>query len=117
MRRRKGNSRLEPRAGKPARVVLRGERSSNTPDLLDNLQAWYENNYDTRLLRANIAFPLLKRLTEVGDPIAKRVFREEVAKRYASGFPSVVKYLEIQGYLEYLTKDEIASLKKNISKE
>ena len=39
-----------------------------------NLQVWVENDYDTRLLRMNLAFPLLKRLTEVGDPIAKRVF-------------------------------------------
>ncbi len=34
-RRRDWNSRLEPRAGKLARVVLRGERISNDPDLLD----------------------------------------------------------------------------------
>ena len=45
-----------------------------------NLQVWVENNYDTRLIHRNLAFPLLKRLTEVGDPSAKRVFREEIAK-------------------------------------
>ena len=27
-----------------------------------NLQAWYENDYDTRLLHRNIAFPLLNKL-------------------------------------------------------
>ena len=36
-----------------------------------NLQVWYENNYNTRLLHRNLAFPLLKRLAEVGEPIAK----------------------------------------------
>ncbi len=75
-----------------------------------NLQVWTEHNYDTRLLHRNIAFPLLKKLTELGDPIAKRVFKEEIAKRYASGYPSVVEYLRVEGYLDYLTDDEMATL-------
>lgn len=41
-----------------------------------NLQVWYENNYDTRLLKSDLAFPLLEELTEAGDPIDKLVFRE-----------------------------------------
>ena len=36
-----------------------------------NLQVWAENEYDTRILHRNLAFPLLKRLTEVGDPLAQ----------------------------------------------
>lgn len=76
-----------------------------------NIQAWVENNYDTRLIHSNLAFPLLKKLTEVGDPIAKKVFKEEIAKKYRSGFPSVVKYLEEEGYLDYLSKEELEALK------
>ncbi|MFW9894332.1 MAG: hypothetical protein ACFFD7_00845 [Candidatus Thorarchaeota archaeon] len=76
-----------------------------------NLQAWVENNYDTRLIHYNLAFPLLKKLTEAGDPQAKKIFKEEIAKRYNSGFPSVVKYLEEEGYLEYLSKEELEALK------
>ncbi len=75
-----------------------------------NLQVWAEHNYDTRLLHRNIAFPLLKKLTELCDPIAKRVFKEEIAKRYASRFPSVVEYLRAEGYLDYLTDDEMVAL-------
>jgi hypothetical protein len=45
-----------------------------------NLQAWYENDYDTRLLHSNLSFPLLKRLTEVGDPLAKKVYKEEITR-------------------------------------
>lgn len=59
-----------------------------------------------------IAFPLLKKLTEAGDPIAKRVFKEEIAKRYASGFPSMVRYLEHEGYLKYLSEDELSAIGK-----
>ncbi len=108
-RRREWNSRLEPRAGKPARVVLRGERISNDPDLLDNLQVWYEYNYNTNLLHSNLAFPLLKKLTEVGDPLASRMFKEEIAKRIISGNLSVMTYLCEKGYLECFNKEEIAS--------
>ena len=41
-----------------------------------NLQAWYEHEYNTNLLHRSIAFPLLKRLNEVGDIQARKVFKE-----------------------------------------
>jgi len=72
-----------------------------------NLQAWVEHNYDTRLLHRNIAFPLLKKLTEVGDPIARRRFKEEIALRFQSGHPSVVRFLIREHYLNYLNREEI----------
>lgn len=75
-----------------------------------NMQVWYENNYDTRLLHRWLAFPLLKKLTEVGDPVAKKVFKEEIAKRYASGHPSVVETLRNGGFMDYLSSDEIGGI-------
>ncbi len=78
-----------------------------------NLQVWVENNYDSRLLHRNLAFPLLERLAEVGDPTAKKVFKEEIAIRMESGFPSVVEYLVIQGYLDYLNEDEFDAVVRN----
>ncbi|KKL48171.1 hypothetical protein LCGC14_2328210, partial [marine sediment metagenome] len=78
-----------------------------------NLQVWVENNYDSRLLHRNLAFPLLERLAEVGDPTARKVFKEEIAIRMESGFPSVVEYLVIQGYLDYLNEDEFDAVVRN----
>jgi len=75
-----------------------------------NMQVWYESNYDTRLLHRWLAFPLLKELTEAGDPVAKKVLKEEIAKRYTSGHPSVVGFLKNEGYLEYLTPEEIGAI-------
>jgi len=75
-----------------------------------NLQVWYENNYDSRILHRNLAFPLLKALVNAGDPLAKNVFKEEIALRLASGYPSVVQHLVNQGYLEYLNKEELNTL-------
>ncbi len=75
-----------------------------------NLQAWAENNYDSRLLHSNLAIPLLKKLSDVGDPLAKKIFKDELAKRFSEGYPTSNKYLAIQGYLDYLTRDEFWSL-------
>ena len=76
-----------------------------------NLQVWAESNYNTRLLHRTLAFPLLKKLTEVGDPVAKKVFKGEIAKRFESGYPSVMTYLIDERYLKhYLSKEEIAAM-------
>lgn len=71
-----------------------------------NLQAWWEHDYDTRLLHSNLSFPLLKELTKVGDIRAKRVFKEEVAKRFLDGYLPVILYLIEQEYLDYLELEE-----------
>jgi Leucine-rich repeat (LRR) protein len=71
-----------------------------------NLQTWAEHDYDTRLLHSNLSFPLLKRLTECGDPVAKRVFKEEIAVRFKSGYFPVITYLAREGYLQFLNVEE-----------
>jgi len=78
-----------------------------------NIQAWDKFGYDTRILHRNLAFPLLKALVNAGDPQAKKVFKEEIAIRLESGYPSVVIYLLSQGYLEYLDKDELDTVLEN----
>jgi hypothetical protein len=75
-----------------------------------NIQAWVEHDYDTRILMSNIAFPLLRELTRAGDPLASKVFKEEIALRLESGYPSVVQYLLNQGYIRYFTADEFKSI-------
>ncbi len=75
-----------------------------------NIQAWVENNYDTRILHRNIAFPLLRELTEAGDIKARRVFKDEIASRFASGHLPVMLYLLQGGYLQVLNREELATL-------
>ncbi|MBN1802173.1 MAG: hypothetical protein JW891_11740 [Candidatus Lokiarchaeota archaeon] len=72
-----------------------------------NLQAWVGNNYDTRLLHRNMAFPLLKRLSQEGDQKAKKVFKEEIVKRLKNGVPTVVKYLIEENYMDFLNEEEL----------
>lgn len=49
-------------------------------------------------------------LTEAGDSLAKRVFKEEIAKRYNSNNPAVKEFLYREGYLHYLTKEELEAI-------
>jgi Leucine-rich repeat (LRR) protein len=78
-----------------------------------NMQVWAENNYNSKLLHRNLAFPLLKRLTGIGDPVAKRVFKEEIATRFESGYEPVVKYLIVQGYMECFNEGELDIIGEN----
>jgi hypothetical protein len=71
-----------------------------------NLQVWAENNYNTKLLHRNIAFPLLKKLTEVGDRDAKRVLKEEIALRVEEGNLNVILYLLEEKFFSLLNKEE-----------
>lgn len=79
-----------------------------------NLQAWVENNYDTRLLHSNLAFPLLRELYELGDIQAKNAFKEEIAKRLTCGYEPIIIYLLEEGYLDYLSQYEIESLTEDL---
>ena len=72
-----------------------------------NLQAWVENAYDTRLLHSNLAFPLLKKLVDLGDEVARRVFKNEIARRLTSGHQPTIDYLLYKGYIEYLQLADI----------
>jgi len=68
-----------------------------------NLYVWAENDYNSDLLDSRLSFPLLKRLAEVGDITAKRVFKEEIARRYTHGSYHTQSYLEFEEFLDFLT--------------
>ena len=82
-----------------------------------NLQVWVENKYDTHLLHRSLAFPLLKKLTELGDLLAKIKLKEEIVKRFESGFFPVVEYLINEGYLRFFNNEEILDIFLESDKE
>lgn len=79
-----------------------------------NMQAWVENDYNTQILHRTLAFPILKRLVEVGDPKAKRVFKEEIAYRLEANEMNVVIYLIERGDLKDLSNDELEIILENM---
>ncbi len=71
-----------------------------------NLQAWYDHSYNTHLLHSNLAFPLLRKLAQAGDKMAKRVFKSEIINRFRSGNLNVMVFLIKEGYLDELDIEE-----------
>jgi len=71
-----------------------------------NIQAWIENNYDTKLLHHNLAFPLLRELYKLGDIKAKRVFKDEIISRFIEGSNQVKLFLLEEGFLRYFNFEE-----------
>ncbi|KKM76737.1 hypothetical protein LCGC14_1377180 [marine sediment metagenome] len=79
-----------------------------------NMEAWVENDYNTQLLHRTIAFPLLKKLVEVGDPKAKRAYKEELAYRLESNELNVAIFLIKNRYLKDLDNDELEIIIDNM---
>jgi len=75
-----------------------------------NLQVWVENGYDSRLLHRNLAFPLLKKLVAVGDAKAKKIFSQEVTKRFKSKSTTVQKFLVLGKHLAHLKRSILRDL-------
>lgn len=78
-----------------------------------NIQAFFENELNTDLLHSDIAFPLLKKLVQLGYQPAEKVFAEEIVKRYNEGTRESRMFLRSEGYLKYLNKEEKRTLKKD----
>lgn len=70
-----------------------------------NLQVWFEHNYDARLLHSNLAFPLLKKLAEIGDITASKKLKIEIMERFAEGSESTREYLVESGFIDYLSEE------------
>lgn len=86
-----------------------------------SLQIWAENDYNTNLLHGSLAFPLLAKLSSMGDPLAKKVFKKEVIRRLSSRyFPTVFRLIEA-GYTFYFEYEvyEITfeEMQKKLNKE
>jgi len=75
-----------------------------------SLQAWEESGYDARLLDMRLAFPILKELAKLGDRKARQKFKDEIYRRFTSGYAPVAIYLVEEGYLEFLTEEEMRSM-------
>jgi len=75
-----------------------------------NLQVWVENNYDMCLLHRNLAFPLLKKLSSVGDSIAQEVLAQEILERFKSGSTTVQLFLISGKYLQFLKEECVEDL-------
>ena len=75
-----------------------------------NLQTWAENNYDTRILHSNLAFPLLRNLVKCGDLNARTVYKDEIAERFVCGSNKIKFLLLSERYFGALTREESSQI-------
>jgi len=80
-----------------------------------NLQSWFENDYDTRLLHSNLSFPLLKKLMKLGDPVAKKVYKDEIVFRFKNGNKKIKTMLVDEDYIsiDLFTLEELQVIFEN----
>jgi len=72
-----------------------------------NLQAWYEHDYDLRILHSSLSIPLLKKLAFLGDEKAIIRLKESIATRLASkNFNTIIFYLN-EKYLKLFSNEEL----------
>ncbi len=77
---------------------------------VSNIQVWVECDYDTRILVSELSFPILKELSDLGDPIAKKALIKEIKSRFLSNFFPVQKFLMNEGYLNLLSKEDFEEI-------
>ncbi|MBN1215502.1 MAG: hypothetical protein JXA99_08655 [Candidatus Lokiarchaeota archaeon] len=76
-------------------------------DHCSNLQAWYEYDYDLRILHSSLSIPLLKKLAFLGDKKAIIRLKESIATRIASKhYNSIIFYLN-EKYLGLFSNEEL----------
>ncbi len=75
-----------------------------------NIQAWAEHDYDSNILNYRLAFPLLKELTSIGDPIAKNRFKNEIVKKFELGYIPIIDFFITENYFKYFDKDKNTDL-------
>ncbi|MFX1275722.1 MAG: hypothetical protein ACFFBP_07740 [Promethearchaeota archaeon] len=72
-----------------------------------NLQTWYENDYDLRILHSSLSIPLLKKMAFLGDKRAIYRLKESIATRIASrNFNTIIFYLN-EKYLKLFSNEEL----------
>ncbi|GAI93677.1 unnamed protein product, partial [marine sediment metagenome] len=98
------------------KIKTRIERETEFKRYCSDIQTWFEHDYDTRKLDSILAFLLLKKLFLVGDPLAKRVFRDEIVKGLESGDSRLIVFLFEDRFISNLDLEEQNRLmKKNFS--
>ena len=82
-----------------------------------NIQAWYENDYDLRIIHTNLGLPMLRELVKHGDKTALISFKEQIIERIREGgynalitFKEDLKYFnkeELKDFIDILTDDKL----------
>lgn len=96
---------------------LENEIDSNIPSIIEywghcsNMRVWVDYDYNTDILSFKLAFPLLKRLSDIGDMKARKIIKDEIRHRILSNHMNSFIFLFNERYLEYFTPEELDYLR------
>ena len=82
-----------------------------------NIEAWVENNFNVNILHTSLSFPLLIRLSYLGNSKAKIVLKEEIAERLLSKNRNTVLYFLEMDYLYLYEVEELEFLFEQVDIE
>ena len=82
-----------------------------------NLEAWVENDYSLDVLHSSLSFPLLGKLSQLGDKKAQFYLKEEILKRIERGKEKILTYFLNEKYLDIFTSEELSVLFEMITIE
>ncbi|MFW9876892.1 MAG: hypothetical protein ACFFG0_27680, partial [Candidatus Thorarchaeota archaeon] len=90
--------------------------SENFNNLLIKLQKWVENDYNPDLNEEredfDFYFPLLKRLYEIGEPIAKKTYIDEISRQFLRKNYPIIEYFIKKKYIDELDKNQLQEIMK-----
>ncbi len=72
-----------------------------------NLQAWYEHDYNLRILHSSLSIPLLKKMAFLGDKKAIIKLKESIATRIASRHYNTIIFYLNEKYLRLFSNEEL----------
>lgn len=79
-----------------------------------NIQAWVENNYDSRIIHTNLGLPLAVKLAELGVEAARMAVVEEITDRILKDTYRVEAQKK---YLKFFTVEESDIIKRELLKD
>ena len=82
-----------------------------------NLQVWVENDYNVNILHTKLSFPLLTRLSYLGDKKATIVLKEVIAERLLSKNKNTVIFFLETDYLHLFEIEELEFLFEGVGIE
>ena len=79
-----------------------------------NIEAWVENDFNVNILHTSLSFPLLIRLSYLGNAKAKTALKEEIAERLLTKNRNTVLYFLETDYLFLFEIEELEFLFEQI---
>ena len=81
------------------------------------LQKWADNDYNVKYMNYALTFPILRRLVELEDLLAQKVFLPQIKTIINLGNIEVLQFLVLDNFLEAFSKEDLITIFNDPSSE